>query len=270
MVFRPVDVGATGEPELLTAIRWRPLGAVVNQAHPGLDVLVSHSNVQPNYAVGAFSGLPVAPNSGLDDAFAQNPIGPQNVVFSGAYTVRAADQTASGYMPYPISAPFDYDGQSSLLLEFRNTPSLAPIGNGQAGRLMVASSPDPAARVVAEGNAMSPLAPSTALTGNGDNFLYDYELDFARIESRALSPWYAGGTNPDYMAPVICDQVPAGTSYSLEFRGANDAQGSGATVWSASQDVADGRPFLQARVRFVGSIRSGAVPFLDNLVVPIR
>lgn len=270
MVFRPIDVGATGEPELLTAVRWRPVGTVINQVYPGLDILVGHTNVLPNYAVDPFTGLPVAPNSGLDVAFAQNPAGPQTVLASGPYAVRAVDQTASGYMPYPMLAPFSYDGQSSLLLEFRNVPSLAPQGTGQAGRLMVGSSPDPSARVVAEGTAMQPLAPGTALTGSGDNFLYDYELDFTRIQSTAISPWYAGGPNPDYLRPVVCAQVPPGTAYWIEFRGANDSIGGGATAWGATQDIADGRPFLQMRVRFVGNARTGAVPFLDNLVIGVN
>jgi len=272
MVFRAVDVGATGEPETLTAVRWRPAGTVTPEVIGRIELSAGHTRVVPDYTIDPWSALPAAPNSGLDPLFANNLLPGRQVLFQGSYQVRPQDRTASGYMPYPTPGTFDYDGRSSLLLEIQVSPPMLPrpAVNGQFGRLMSVSSPDPAARVVAEGSAAAPLQPASATVGRGDNLLYDYELDFVRFVSEATSPWYSGGPNPDYMPPVVGHQVPRGTSYALEFRGADDAQGSNPTAWGRSQDIADGRGFLQIRVRLVGDPTTGEVPFLDTLVVPIR
>ncbi len=56
----------------------------------------------------------------------------------------------------------------------------------------------------------------------------------------------------------------------IEFRGANDVTGGGATAWSASQDVADSRSYLQFRVRMAANATTGAVPWLDTLIVPVQ
>jgi hypothetical protein len=74
---------------------------------------------------------------------------------------------------------------------------------------------------------------------------------------------------PNYQIPIVAKVEPAGTSVTIEYRGADDAQGNGATPWSANVDVADGKNFIQFRVTFVGDPRSGEVPAIDSLVIPI-
>ena len=143
--------------------------------------------------------------------------------------------------------------------------------NGQIVQLMVQSSPQPNARVFSAGSAGAPVDPNAVTVGRGDNSLYDYQLEFVRVATTATSPWRSAGPvfRPDYQTPVVASVEPAGTSIAIEFRGAGDAVASGASPWSSSIDIADGKAFVQFRVTFVGDPASGQVPAIDSLVIPI-
>lgn len=274
-VYRAHDLRATGEEELVTAVRWRAFGgSVVADSIPQIDIRIGHTDVVPDYTVHPFSALPAFPNSGLDPTFSLNerPGAAPQSVYSGSYNLTPSSLRGDGYVDYPLgSTAFAYDGTSSMLLDIRvpPTPGRAAL-NGQIVKLMVLSSPLPGARNVATGTAASTINPDTVTTGQADNALHDYQIEFTRVKTTAVSPWRAGGLAPDYHAPVLAAAIPTGTSVSLEFRGANDGAGNGATGWSSSIDIADGREFVQYRVTFVADPVSGAVPTIDSLVIPIN
>lgn len=280
IVFRPQDLGASGDAEQIVAIRWRPLfGAVWTETFENLRIEAGHTTVQPDYTIDPFTALPAAPNSGLNTIFQQN-MGPGGLtlLFAGNYDVRPSALTASGYVPYPApNAPFEYNGTDSLLLDIKAPPEMQPrtAMNGQTVRLMVSSSPRPNARVAAGGSLNSSgnpvlVDPFTVTSGRGDNSLYDYEIEFLRVRSTAESQYYFTGAGTDYHTPMVASHVPAGASMTIEYRGSDSPSGTNATGWSTNVDVADGRPFLQFRVEFVGDPVTGAVPSIDTLIVPIN
>jgi hypothetical protein len=282
MVYRTQDLGATGEPEMITSIRWmpHPSSLVLHDVHTLFELRAAHTAVVPDYTVDPWSALPVAPNSGLSTTFANNVLTPLQLMYSGVYVVDPASLLPSGYLPYPIATPFRYDGVSSLLLEFRVGPNTASGFNGGLVRLMVQSSPSPNARVHSEGSASSFLIPSqsTVATGGwagiiptlpGDNAMHDLEIEFVRTETFALSPWIDSlQPSPDYGAPVIAQSLPFGTSVHVEYRGSSSASGT-PTNWSSSPDAADGLRFLQFRIVFHANMLTGERPLVDTVVVPL-
>ena len=276
VVYRAQDVGATGQPELLTGVRWHahPSSPVVSDVHTLFELRAGHTGVTPDYAVDPFSALPVAPQSGLSLTFAANTLAasPPQTVFSGVYVIDPAHILPGGYMPYPVAAPFRYDGVSSLLLEWRVGPSTAAPVNGSVVRLMVQSSANPFGRVFALGTATQFLIPgqATVATG-GDNAMHDLELEFTRVESTCQSPWLdSQRPAPDYGVPIVAQSLPPGTSVQLEFRGAQGAGGTSPTAWSPSADIADGRRYLQFRIVFHASPLTGERPVVDSVVVPLQ
>jgi hypothetical protein len=283
-VYRTQDVGATGQPEMLTSVRWlpHPSAALVHDVHTLFELRAAHTAVVPDYTVDPFSALPAAPNSGLSTTFANNVLTPLQLMYAGAYVVDPANLLPSGYLPYPVTAPFRYDGVSSLLLEFRVGPNTAGGFNGGLIRLMVQSSPEPKARVFSSGSASGFLIPSqvTVATGGwtigglptlpGDNSMYDLELEFVRTETFAQSPWIDSlFANADYGAPVIAQSLPFGTSVHVQYRGSASASGTSPTDWSASPDIADGKRFLQYRIVFHANMLTGERPLVDAIVVPL-
>jgi hypothetical protein len=275
MVYRPVDLGATGAPELLTAVRWRPLGPVQPGSLQDFELRIGHTTVHPDYGVDPWSALPVAPHSGLASTFASNylPGAPPVRGYRGAYVIDPTQLTASGHLPYPPIVPFAYDGTSSLLLEFlvADHPSNSNL-TGAAVRLMVQSSPLPGARLWSSGTPFQPRPiadPRAEVVGVPDNAMYELELDFAQVLTVAQSPFYDSGlAHPDYDAPLLAASLPPGTALSLSFRGANDARGTGATAFGTTPDQADGYRFLQFRLEFRAHLLTRDVPIVDSLFVP--
>ncbi|MGE3172038.1 MAG: hypothetical protein AB7O97_05380 [Planctomycetota bacterium] len=273
MVFRAADLGASGVPEWLMGILWTPLfGAVVDESFAQFEMLAAHTGVVPDYEIDPWSMLPLDPQSGLSTTFAQNAITPPVVLHQGPYDVRVMDLPPDNRLAFPVQPVFEYDGQSSLMIETRCSPT-ATLGapqNQQLLALVVPTSPLPAASVAAiagQNGQPSPLQPAAAAVGQSNSILPDWELVFRRTASVATSGWRLG-SGTDYMPPVLAANAPPGTSIDLEFRGAIDAFGSNATAWSTSQDVADGLPFLQVRIRLEADPVSGAVPWIDTLIVP--
>lgn len=275
MVFRTQDVGATGQPELLVAVRWKPLGLVTNGTIHDLEMRIGHTAVVPDYTVDNFSSLPVAPNSGLAPTFAANYLAgaPPVPCFRGRYDIDPTRRTLSGYLPYPSITPFEYDGVSSLLLEFLVADDLLNFNiTGATVRLMVQSSPLPGARLWASGTPFSPMpipVPSQVTQGIPDNAMHELELDFARVQTYALSPWIDSlNASPDYDLPVMAASIPSGSSLHVEYRGSASANGASPTVWSSSQDVADGMRYLQFRMTFQANLFTGESPIVDTFAVP--
>jgi hypothetical protein len=128
----------------------------------------------------------------------------------------------------------------------------------------------PGARAVAFGTAMQPLQPALTTTGLPDNAMPEFQLEFTRVATRALSPWLAAGvTPPNYGAPLLAASLPPGTAIDVVYRGSTAAAGTNPTAWSTTPDVADGLPFLQFQITFVANLLTGERPLVDSLVVPI-
>jgi hypothetical protein len=278
MVFRPADVGATGQPELLTAVRWLVRGIVVPDSFLQYEMRIGHSHVHPDYSVDPWSALPIAPGSGLSATFANNEItgAPPVTVAMGRYDLDPADVVVHAlgmFLPYPAIAPFRYDGQNSLLLDIRAGQG-GSGNNGMAVQLMLQSSPLPAARAVAGGTIFFPLPlpnPGAATTANNiDCAMPILQFDFARTETHAVSGWFDAGTAaPDFAPAILGLSTPPGTHVELRYRGSHSAAGSSPTAWSASVDAADGYRFLQIDIALHGNPLSGEVPLVDTLVVPV-
>lgn len=275
MVLRPGDLGAAGDEELVTAVRWMPFGGVVSDTFSDLSLELAHSGVSPDFTIDPFSALPRFPNSGLDLTFANNIRQGQALVriYRGPYAISPADQRADGYMPYPAPQTlFAYNGIDSLLLDFKMSPSNAAGVNGQVVYLQVQSSQRPNARAYDVGTAASPVNPyASVLAQDGDNAMHDLQLELTKVLSTALSPWRDSGfIAPDYHPAALAQSVPAGTSITVEYRGSALPSGGNPTPWSTNIDAADGQRFLQMRISLRAAPAGGGVPSLDAIVIPIN
>jgi len=275
-VYRAADVGATGAAELLTAVRWKPFGPVAFDAFGHIEIRAAHSRVVPDYSVDPFSALPRYPDSGLSLTLAGNvKPGEQPVtVYSGGYIIDPVHQQADGFMPYPdLQGRFLYNGFDSLLLDFVVPPSTAVGVNGHRIYVMVQSSAQPNARAYSAGrpNRLVMQPDRITLADQGDNSWFEVQLEFLCLESQAVSPWlHAPVAAPDYHPPYVSQSVPVGASVLVEFRGATRPDGSDATPWLPSIDIADGLPFLQYRIRFFAAVTGGLAPSVDQLVIPVN
>jgi hypothetical protein len=272
MVYRVTDLGASGEEEWVTGLHWRPFGTVAFTLFPRVQITLSHSHVVPDYSIDPFSALPRFPNSGLSTTFAQNykPNQQPVVVHDGAYVVDPRAQRPDGYLPYPAIRPYPYNGLDSLLVEFR-VPANGAIPPGAMIDIMVMSSPLPNARAYANGTAATPVDPFAVASGQGDNSLHHLLVQLEKVRSVATSPWLQApaGTAAVWYPAHVAASLPAGTSVALEYRGANDAQGNGATIWLPDTLHARGKPWLQVRATLAGAPRSTLVPSIDTLVLPV-
>ena len=274
MVYRAVDLGATGEREVLTALRWLPHGGVTTAKFKRLVLDIGHTHVVPDYAVDPWTALPRFPLSGLNSTFLRNPkVGEAQLrIVDGSYTVRPQDVRADGYVSYPMpKKDFIYNGFDSMLLDFKveATPGLMSA-NGQLIQLMVLSSPRPDARVHASGRFGVTVNPHTVTQGRGDNSLSYMQFEFTRVESQAVSPWRkAPVARPDYHTPSLATSVPPGASILVEYRGADSATGAATTLWFTNVDPIDRKPYLQYRITLIANPWSGAVPSLEAIVIPI-
>lgn len=278
LALRAADLGATGSPERLTAVRWRPLfGVVADETFPQFELLAAHSDVVPDYRLDPITNLPIAPASGLAPQFAANPSAGTTPVtmFSGTYDIQAQDLLPSGYLPFPApQQAFDYDGTSSLLLETRcpPRPGLGTPQNFQLPYRTLTAVTQPASMVFAAAGwngQPSPLPPLAATTGTGDALLYDWELEFERTVSVAQSAWFATLLpNAIFLPAIAAQHTPPGTSLVVEFRAKASATATPGP-WSSSPGVGNGLAFLQFRVTMTANATTGAVPWLDTLLLPV-
>jgi hypothetical protein len=275
-VYRAADIGATGAPELLTGIRWRPAGSVEFDAIGAFEVRAAHSHVVPDYTIDRFSALPRYPDSGLRLALASNvKPGEQTVVlYAGGYVIDPARRQADGYMPYPdLQRGFEYNGIDSLLLDFVVPPNTGTGRNGQQVWLMVQSSALPNSRVFTAGRngRLVPNPGQITDAETGDNSIHEVQLEFLRTDSEAQSPWLAAPVPaPDYHDPAVSASLPPGAAVVLWFRGATRPDGSDAGPWSDDIDRSDGRTYLQYRVRFQAAPDPRMPPpSVDQIVIPL-
>jgi hypothetical protein len=274
VVYRPQDLGASGSPELVTSVRWRSLTLPLQSDYfPQFVMRIGHTAVAPDYSVDPWSALPAAPHSGLAATFVDNelPNAAPQTVYSGAYAIAPGNLLPGDFVPYPMFSSFAYDGVSSLLIDFGVGPGLSQGVNGMAVRVMVQSSPLPGARVVALGTATQPVVPSQATLGVPDNAMPEFQIEFTRVQTQAVSPWRSAlVAQPDYDNALVATTLPVGTSIDMEYRGSSNGTAATATAWSTTPDVADGLQFLQFRITFHSNPITGERPLIDSLVVPLH
>jgi hypothetical protein len=272
IVYRASDLGASGQAELITGMRWRSQQPPIADSFPQFTVRLGHTDVVPNYTVDPWSALPAFPSSGLSATFADNELmgAPSSVVYSGPYNIDPSQQMPGAFMPYPMTSTFAYDGQSSLLVDFRVPQSNALGVNGMQVNIMVQSSPLPGARVVAFGTPGNPVDPNTVATGTADNAMPVFQFELQRTTTFLQSPWLdSGSASPDYDTAIIGKSLPSGTSIEVQFRGSSLPNGSNPTNWSNDPSIADTKQFLQYRITFRSNHLTGERPLVDTLVVPI-
>ena len=273
-VYRALDLGASGKEELVTAIRWHSFGPVTPDLYPRIVLSLAHSAIVPDYSVDPISALAKYPNSGLGTVFANNvkPGDALAVVYDGPYLISPAAQRPDGYMPFPLQNYFAYNGMDSLLIDCKTVPAPTAAGtNGFKVRIMVLSGPQPNARAHALGTTTAPLDPFTTTSAKGaDNAFLELQLDLARTVSVALTRFVRSpGPQLRYSEAMVAGAIPTGTSYSIEYQGAADAQGGGATPFVASPVWLTGAPYLRLRIRLVGHPNVSARPSIDTIVVPV-
>lgn len=274
-VFRAADLGATGERELVAAMRWRPFGPVVADSFPRVQITLGNSTIVPDYTIDPWSALPQYPLSGLGMTFANNfkPLQPPVVVCDQSYSITPSALRPDGFMPWPsFTAPFFYNGIDSLLVDFRVLAGPNTLGaNGFAVRLMVLSSPTPNTRVFAPGNLQPPIDPFTiSNAAQGDNTLYEMQFEFARPTSFAITPFVRNPGPALRPSPaLVAASVPPGTSYQLTFEGASDANGTNSTGFTYFVQHLVGQPWLRMRVHFDANPFTGARPSIDTVVIPV-
>ncbi len=275
MVYRAGDLGGAGNREVLTALRWLPFGKVTQVKFKRLVIDVGHTRVVPDFTIDPKTSFPRFPASGLDVTFARNPKpGEAHLrIVDAAYSLRPADVRPDGYVNYPTpSKDFVYNGFDSLLLDFKMEATPGPKSpNGMRIQLMVLSSPQPNARVHNGGRSGSTVNPHTVKTGRGDNTMSYMQFEFTSVETFAQSPWRKSPVpSPDYHTPSIAKSVPVGTSILVEYRGADSATGTGAIPWGSNVNFVDRKLYLQYRITLVANPRTGAVPSLEAIVIPIN
>jgi hypothetical protein len=244
-----------------------------NDFFPQFELRVGHTDVHPDYTIDPWSALPSAPDSGLSESLLDNelPNAAPVTVYSGSYSISPSSLLPGNFVPYPMFSSFAYDGVSSLLLDFRVQPGLSQGINGMALRLMVQSSPLPGARVVATGTVTQPVLPNQVTLGVPDNAMPEFQIEFTRVQTQALSPWRSAFVvQPDYGSALVATTLPAGTSIDIEYRGSSNGTAATATAWSTTPDVADGLQFLQFRITFHSNPITGERPLIDSLVVPLQ
>jgi hypothetical protein len=276
-VYRAHDLAATGEPEFVMALRWRPRGTFSADSFARVQITLGHSTVIPDYHIDSISQLPLNPASGLALTFAANyrqgdvPV----VVCDGPYTINPPALRLDGFLAWPtLTVPFLYNGQDSLLVDYRVVAGPATRGvNGQTARIMVQSSPLPNTCVFAPANLPSPPPTNPfAVTsaGQGHNALCDLQLDLVRAHSTATTLFQPNpGVQHRCFAPLVAASLPPGTSYHLDFEAAVDQYGTGSTGFVVDPALLPPLPWLRVRVTFVDNPFDGARPSIDTLVIPV-
>lgn len=274
-VYRAVDLAASGAPEFVTALRWKPFGPVVADSFARVHITLGHTPVVPDYTIDPITWLPKFPGSGLKTIYATNykPQDTTQIVCDAPYSIQPAALQPDGFLAWPsVQTPFRYNGVDSLLVDYRVVASAATSGsNGFATRLMVMSASEPNSRVYAPGFQQGPIDPFAITNAHGgDNAFYDLQVDLVRASSFALTKWTkTPGPMLRYFDAMIAAALPSGTSMLLSYEGAMDASGGGYAGSSPSPSFINGYPWMRVRIELVANPLTGARPSIDTLVIPV-
>ncbi|HET6163736.1 MAG TPA: hypothetical protein VFG37_08720 [Planctomycetota bacterium] len=187
-------------------------------------------------------------------------------------------------------------GGDSLLIEVRIRPQTTNVSrnNGFTFAPGMTCSYWPMFRVFSVGSPGLPVEPDLKMkqiaarcaignttypqfTGpyDGDNSRYFAVFDWIKTTSIITSPFVgvvpAGTADPHWFRPIVLPDpadLPAGTQVHLQFEGANDAKGNGATGFSDDVTSADGRSHLAFRATFVGNPQTLLLPNFDQIAIP--
>jgi len=266
--YTPTDLGQDGA---ITEVAWGPdSNALFAATYPNLEIRMGH---MPDA-----SGL-------IDIEFEKNfKNGVPLPHYSGSYSVPQRvninpPDVENGFWPYPtLSTPFDYDGQSAVVLEIRCTAG----GTCQTSRAWFNGAVMGAVRRYAVANDRSAEKDNFSQGGmNSPEVVYDMKFTKRRRVTRAQSRWYQARTDqPDYAEPIITPPVQSGgASYVLEFQGADGMPSplnasllvpdlGTVTPWSTSTETLDQKRFVRFRFVLEANLSSESVPRISSLVIP--
>ncbi|MEQ8762987.1 MAG: hypothetical protein RL885_03610 [Planctomycetota bacterium] len=260
---------------------WKPIGGqTFADFFPSVEIRLSHSKVVPDIRLNP-GGFPVDPLSGLDATFPNN-ISPGEipvVVVPPGTQMIIPDGQGVDWLPWPIfQETFDYNGTDSLLVDIGVVAdSTSLTANAFELHQRILGWAVPYHRIYSTGGPLSgpihaPFAESVALGldrqggSPGDTGVVITQFHFAVVETEALSPYLGAAIqSPDYRSAVAA--IEGQGDVRFEFRGALLADGTGATPFSPSIDVADGFPFIQFKVIFTADYVDGIQPAIDTLVI---
>ncbi|MEN8151689.1 MAG: Ig-like domain-containing protein, partial [Planctomycetota bacterium] len=278
MSYTASDIGVAGA---ITEVYWGPASnALFAATHDNVKIRIGHGRNA---------------NGALSKKFDGNWAGGQAPApaYDGVYKIpQDADvniapgtlTAVANHWAYPkLTTPFEYDGQSALLLDiavdaaadcqthrvwFHGT---GPAGPGWPGiRLLVGDSKTATENFNVDANYPDgyPMVPDTALV-------------IRRRKTEARSRFYdSAQPSPDWAEPILSPSVqPGGATFTLEWQGAPGmphptlpymtvADESQATHWSTDIDVADGHRFVRFRVKFVANLNSETVPHFRRISMP--
>jgi hypothetical protein len=279
-VLRP-DFVQSGPDHAIVGMAWKVFGGQFQgtMRYPRFTIELRHSDVRPDYRVGAFSSLPIYPKSGLEDFFANNYVAGEPPVraYDGVYDLQPQALRQDGYMPFPdFEKQLLYDDARSLLIEFFVPPVQgAAMQSGMSVWLPVTTMSFPNSRCFAKGTASAPIDPYRRIQGSGDNTLPGFLLQIAKVRSTAVSPWYdAAVTQPTWKKPIVCATLPTGTRVEIECQGAQSPGGAGLrSAWIPADQVetqlAGSYPSLRFRLRLIANGLTGERPIVHSVIVPV-
>ncbi|MEW6744331.1 MAG: hypothetical protein AB1486_16375 [Planctomycetota bacterium] len=202
------------------------------------------------------------------------------------------ETTTRQYLAWPVfDHLFPYDNEHSLLIEYRIRPQATLISflNSFTFSLAFLNRSDPLFRAYSLGSYTNPMdpddmtdprvqcaeGPQVGKPHYGDNAVYYMAFDWVKavsnIESSFGDSLASPGRSIEWHAPIIVPplaELPYGTFTRLEFQGAYDLDGSGATEWVDDLQQLEGYPVARFRVRFEGHVASRSVPCLDMVALP--
>jgi len=242
------------DSEAITGIDWSPQdGLLFRSRYAGITVRLGHSRADEI-------------NNGLSYDFETNydaGSGPE-IVFQGDYSVPGARDVR--WFPWPMSRPFVYDGEHSLVLEV-NVPD--PHGSDPSATFQLFR--NHASAVLPRRRVLGP--PGQPLAGCGERTVYAMQFHLVKRKHQAQTRWLdisRGGPPPVFRLPAIAPAaaaLPEGTESALWFQGADHPSGTGETPWSRDLTVANGKRFLRLRARFTSNPTTGTRPWLDSVAL---
>ncbi|MEQ8763837.1 MAG: hypothetical protein RL885_07915 [Planctomycetota bacterium] len=279
----------------LTGLSWAPIGNVVfADTWTDFSIDVGHTHVVPNTRTNS-GGFLQDSRSGLKQFWAQNyladdPVTPTTVVDRGTrYQIRPPSNLPN---PFRVAFPsfdrtFPYNSTDTLLLDMGAAATAAGGFNGYQIFVSVQGWSDPDIRIFSAGTEGFVISDPWALekaggvggssNAFGDNSVYIHTFFFKSTQTSSESPWFEmfqgkpQGFDIDWSAPVFepdLANLPTGTQILVEYRGADDDNGTNATQWSKDFNVLDNRVAAKFRLTFLANPDTEQVPGIDSLAIP--
>lgn len=256
-----------GNKGSITDIEWGPSS--------GWTFAASHSNIE--IRVGHMENTTGVLVTDLATNFRGGSV-PQPL-YTGQYSI-PTNASATWWAFPKLSSPFDYDGSSGLLVDYQVTAAATCQGWKVWAYVMMTGGVGRRAAGAQDRNA---LIDDGFITNGGttSEIIFYAQFTKRRRVTEDQSFFYDTGVPvPDYSTPVVTPQTqPSGTSYLLEFQGADAmpdplrpgryiANMSTLTEWSASANIADGKRMIRFRFTLYASLNSDVVSRIMSLQIP--